>query len=203
MTDYTKAMNDARKRLNAKTIGEEKPETERSVSDLSTTIVTLDGESLSARDLTPLMAVRWLESRGKTFRLSDDASQLWVEPKCDPLEAWVVKDNARQMKPMLARRREEEANREWDAGPVADLLEKATTSVKTAQAALDRAKPDDGTAEAWHVIEIHLDAMASAIRDRDRAALWRACDELVWLCGQIREWDRDPKKKPPDELFKA
>jgi hypothetical protein len=174
---------------------------EEETDTISIVKVMIDGAEMDAGRMSASRAIEWLEGRGKTFRLSDDANQLWVEPKPDELETWVVKTNAKMMKAILARRRDTAANRTWEDAGVAALVKGATEAAKAASGVLEKAVNGDGTAEAWDVVIVHLSSLAEGIINREREKVWEAADNVVWLCGQLKEWGRDPKKKPPKELY--
>jgi hypothetical protein len=171
------------------------------VDPMSIIKVTIDGTEMDAGKMSASQTIEWLESRGKSFRLSDNAGQLWVEPKLDELETWVVKSNAKPMKAILARRRDQAANQTWEDAGVAALVKGATEAAKAASGVLEKAVKGDGTAEAWDVVILHLSSLAEGIINREREKVWEAADNIVWLCGQLKEWGRDPKKKPPKELY--
>jgi hypothetical protein len=205
MRDWTAEM----KQLSARQVGGDKPKSFKQRLGTAHQTANLDGTEeievagmkMKATDVSPLQAIEWLESRGKTFRLSDDASQLWVEPPADQLETAVIKDNAKQMKTILARRRDQAANQTWEDAGVASLVKGATEAAKAASGVLEKAVKGDGTAEAWDVVIIHLSSLAEGIINREREKVWEAADNIVWLCGQLKDWGCDPKKKPPKELY--
>jgi hypothetical protein len=174
---------------------------EEEIDPMSIVKVMINGAEMVAGKMSASQAIEWLDSRGKAFRLSDNASQLWVEPKLDDLETWVVKTNAKVMKAILARRREQAANQTWEDAGVAALVKGATEAAKAASGVLEKAVKGDGTAEAWDVVIINLSSLAEGIINREREKVWEAADNIVWLCGQLKEWGRDPKKKPPKELY--
>jgi hypothetical protein len=174
---------------------------EEEINPMSIVKVMIDGAEMDAGGMSAAQAIEWLENRGKSFRLSDNASQLWVEPKTDDLETWVVKANAKVMKAILARRRDQAANQTWEDAGVAALVKGATEAAKAASGVLEKAVKGDGTAEAWDVVILHLSGLAEGIINREREKVWEAADNIVWLCGQLKEWGRDPKKKPPKELY--
>jgi hypothetical protein len=205
MRDWTTEM----KQLSARQVGVDKPKSFKQRQGLTQPTANLDGTEeievagikLKAVDANPLQAIEWLENRGKSFRLSDDANQLWVEPKPNDLETAVIKDNAKQMKAILARRREKAANQTWEDTGVVALVKGATEAAKAASGVLEKAAKGDGTAEAWDVVILHLSSLAEGIINREREKVWEAADNIVWLCGQLKEWGRDPNKKPPKELY--
>lgn len=164
-------------------------------SDPAATPILIRGDRLAARDVLPNEFVAWVTGRGKWFDRS--SGQLEIKPDCTPVEAYILAKDLKHLTAYLDRTEALAKNHDWQDDTAATLAQDAQAAAEKVGDTLGHEALGEANAGAWNVLSVHFDCIAEAIRTRNREELYRVGEEVKALCRDIREWARDPKKKPP------